>query len=209
MKRLRDVGVAALKSVSLDKTIHLNDLQIMSCGFLLPKKHQIVLHGPITRTETVEAEMGIPPHCAHNFLQCRKTGIIVDMALGQFLGVMTPFVFDNVEHYRATAPGTLLYITPTDESAIEDQMERDRAEYRSRMSPDVTPDRFAKRVIAAYKRNEPFCTNCKGVESRISCSKLRRCTKCLKAYYCGRDCQKLHWKEHRKVCQAIQNTFGK
>lgn len=40
----------------------------------------------------------------------------------------------------------------------------------------------------------------------LSCSKgpptvkLRRCTKCWSVEYCSKDCQKAHWKTHRKDC---------
>jgi hypothetical protein len=33
------------------------------------------------------------------------------------------------------------------------------------------------------------------------------CSKCRQAYYCGVDCQRLHWKEHKKECKAV--TEGK
>ena len=38
------------------------------------------------------------------------------------------------------------------------------------------------------------------------CSKegTKRCGKCGCAYYCSADCQKSHWKEHKKVCGVAE-----
>ena len=31
---------------------------------------------------------------------------------------------------------------------------------------------------------------------------LRKCTQCEVAYYCGKECQRGHWKKHKPVCIA-------
>ena len=33
--------------------------------------------------------------------------------------------------------------------------------------------------------------------------KMKRCSRCKKAYYCSLRCQKLHYRAHRRVCRAI------
>lgn len=31
-----------------------------------------------------------------------------------------------------------------------------------------------------------------------------KCSRCMKAHYCSRDCQKSHWKSHKFVCERIR-----
>ncbi|KKY26387.1 putative mynd domain [Diplodia seriata] len=45
--------------------------------------------------------------------------------------------------------------------------------------------------------NQPTCSSC-GKPSQ----NLKRCAKCHSEQYCNRDCQKAHWKTHKKVCAA-------
>ena len=54
------------------------------------------------------------------------------------------------------------------------------------------------------------CDNAQAVNNAVnncsSCGKKRRlqkCAKCYSAEYCGRECQKKHWKRHRKLCSAL------
>jgi hypothetical protein len=35
---------------------------------------------------------------------------------------------------------------------------------------------------------------------------LKKCSACGTAAYCGRNCQKAHWKLHKQVCKAVQAT---
>lgn len=45
------------------------------------------------------------------------------------------------------------------------------------------------------------CANC-GKTS----ADLKRCAKCRSEYYCNRDCQKAHWKAHKRVCASRAAT---
>lgn len=183
-------------------SIRLEDLEIMSLGFEPQNVHKIVLEYNDfrgTMTEAVEAIQGYPPHCSHNVLQCKNTGVIVDIALGQFLGTMQTYIFQNQAAFEAKLPGKLLYINPTTEGAIQEQFDRDSAAYRMQASPDCVPERFWKRLVKSIQEDPPYCANCKGVATTTS-TPLKRCTGCKKVFYCGRDCQKLHWKYHKVSC---------
>ena len=42
----------------------------------------------------------------------------------------------------------------------------------------------------------PECTN-----NNIDKKELLQCSRCQVVYYCGTEHQKLHWKEHKKICK--------
>ena len=49
---------------------------------------------------------------------------------------------------------------------------------------------------ASYTRLN-CCAGCgKGEE-------LKRCTRCMEIVYCGKECQRKHWKEHKKACKPV------
>lgn len=40
------------------------------------------------------------------------------------------------------------------------------------------------------------------------CKPLQRCSRCQKAYYCSKDCQKANWKEHKRGCGSSSTKQG-
>ena len=62
--------------------------------------------------------------------------------------------------------------------------------------------------------NEDADTN--GTPSKKLCSKcgkesdtLKKCTACKCVWYCDKDCQNRHWKEHKKECKRIKKELAK
>ena len=49
------------------------------------------------------------------------------------------------------------------------------------------------------EKKSELCSHC-GKPAKLGSPKLRRCSRCLVACYCGRDCQKVAWKQHKKTC---------
>ena len=67
---------------------------------------------------------------------------------------------------------------------------------------------IGKNALIRYDREEQlipvdWCFNlqCGRRENRVPGIKLKRCTRCLIAKYCNANCQKAHWKLHRKDCK--------
>ena len=46
----------------------------------------------------------------------------------------------------------------------------------------------------------PRCGNSCGQQG------TKRCSKCQTVYYCSKECQKAHWKIHKKACSEIHST---
>jgi hypothetical protein len=67
----------------------------------------------------------------------------------------------------------------------------------------------AKKTIAAsntaQNQHQDICANCKKAPTD-SVKVLRFCGACKSVRYCSRDCQKVHWKKHKKDCK--HNTIS-
>jgi len=46
--------------------------------------------------------------------------------------------------------------------------------------------------------NEILCHNCNSGEKPT-----KKCSRCSFAYYCGPDCQREHWDQHKAICDAV------
>ena len=57
--------------------------------------------------------------------------------------------------------------------------------------------------MASVQQEEPSCAHC----DKKSAS-LQTCSRCHKAQYCGRDCQKAAWKTHKKDCSPSAQPAG-
>lgn len=54
-------------------------------------------------------------------------------------------------------------------------------------------------TIKKQKNAKKLCAYC-GIEKK----KLKQCSRCLSVWYCGRVCQKKHFKIHKKVCKELK-----
>lgn len=194
------LGISELFSTQLGRSIPLSEFDIYTLMFKRNKSHAIDLKHPLTylqRTEIVEALMP-NGECTHNVLKCRRNGILLDITLGQFLGTMSTYIFEDTDSYLSIFPGTVLSFHPTNDLAIAEQLSRDNATFRGMTSPDSVPAKFTKRVICSIREKKRYCYKCRGLASIGS--KLMRCARCQKVDYCSRDCQVLDWKMHKNTC---------
>ena len=68
------------------------------------------------------------------------------------------------------------------------------------------PDLHARRCYQQAGQLEITCLKC-GKEEEPG-AKFKKCGKCEDVCYCSRECQKAHWKEHKKECQpTLKNTI--
>jgi hypothetical protein len=51
--------------------------------------------------------------------------------------------------------------------------------------------------------NNPGCASLEAV-AEASLSVNKRCSRCLAAHYCGKECQRLHWASHKVACKSIR-----
>lgn len=50
------------------------------------------------------------------------------------------------------------------------------------------------------------CAQCSKTAADLNGANFSRCSKCRQTLYCNRDCQKAHWKTHKKVCASQANA---
>ncbi len=93
------------------------------------------------------------------------------------------------------------------------QFDSERKSTCSSQSDSVTKDSsslldnsIAAEVAQPLPRNQ--CFNCQKPEH--SCPEgLKKCTRCNRAFYCGRICQGLDWHRHRRTCKLITGSSDK
>jgi hypothetical protein len=227
-------GITQLLVDGVDQPIDTHELTICTAFFTPEQRHMVeysmldcmgdkkriiaraieedpsILEDPATRRmweqplvqEVIEGNL---PHCSHNFLRCKKSGIILDMTGGQFTGTMQPAVYTNLESFKASLPGKVLEVRDCPESEAQDQLGRD-ASTAERHTP-YHPKQWAPQVvtnsiagISDGKYWETICRGCLGTPRSYRSGILKRCGRCKLVLYCGRDCQVNDWKRHRHEC---------
>lgn len=56
--------------------------------------------------------------------------------------------------------------------------------------------------IEELNDDQDFCAACKKAAET-------KCTNCRKVFYCSKECQKKHWKEHKFECKSLPYKIGK
>ena len=65
----------------------------------------------------------------------------------------------------------------------------------------LSMDAMVGRGGGGDRRTKDTCWTC-GKQASLPGVKLMSCVKCKQATYCSKDCQKLDWREHKKLCAA-------
>ena len=47
-----------------------------------------------------------------------------------------------------------------------------------------------------------LCGNCKKMSMQKN--EFKKCSKCMIAFYCTKDCQRARWQEHKKICKVLK-----
>lgn len=109
---------------------------------------------------------------------------------------------------------TLVFFRDSEKSAYEHALKRDSVRFMKGFGMDYfgsTGDNNSIGYIGATGKfrsgNEIFtdmnvCDHC-GKTQAVLGKKLKRCQRCMKTYYCGKDCQKSAWSQHKKVCKKL------
>jgi hypothetical protein len=76
-------------------------------------------------------------------------------------------------------------------------------------SEKVSPFTLSRPYISISSMYSNFVTNIKKVETSkcAICEHVstKRCARCLKTYYCSKDCQVAHWQSHRANCKSAND----
>lgn len=149
------------------------------------------------RTETVEAAEIM----AHNFIKLAN-GSVLDITFAQFICSGNPLqkrFFPSLEAYYNGFPGTIVEKgRKTDEHEIDLQLKNDEAVFKlSKRSLK----KFVDDVMAGLEDASGMCSCCWFPGSSLEQGKsLQRCSRCRSVWYCGKLCQKMHYKKHKKNC---------
>ncbi len=74
---------------------------------------------------------------------------------------------------------------------------------KARLSKSMVKDNHQQPVIKMKIMAKRQCSGC-----GFHAVKLSACSACKVVFYCGRDCQKRHWKRHKQVCGSMMGRAG-
>ena len=82
----------------------------------------------------------------------------------------------------------------------------------NRKSMSLLPDEiklWKKRLNMYLSKNEELICNRCGYSENYLPQNMKQCSKCKKAFYCDKLCQKADWKIHKKICKSPKLTLSK
>lgn len=172
----------------------------------------LVIIGPPSETMVQATRLAIPP--SHIPLSAMK-GVFTQAHRGAF-----GLIYDGYEAIEDSATGRsqLLLVRRPVLQWANDELNWDPVDFfhklrklADRIWPPVPPDsqgvREIKRIalfhIAMVVKGMRSCARC-----GLSAGSRKRCAKCLLVAYCSRDCQQLHWPDHKQVCNRSHSLLS-
>jgi TPR repeat protein len=112
----------------------------------------------------------------------------------------------NQGHEGAIAMLPSILLTLVEEGRTDLRCE---ALYRTKIAVKLPPSEIPEKVRAWYlqyiEEAKITCGRCVRVKKEGK-GDLSLCNGCQCIYYCNRECQKAHWKEHKQTCQRISSS---
>ena len=71
---------------------------------------------------------------------------------------------------------------------------------------ELEQEEWTKLLAIMKKKAGPKCTKCKRPPTEGD--KLQHCSRCKKAQYYSRDCQKADWKKHKVACKYLSKDLS-
>jgi hypothetical protein len=196
MKRKGDIE---LHSTTANFQVRLDDLEVYSVDFAPKKKHAIDLSYTDFRGLRSEVVVEASLHIAANMLRCRKVASLWTSHSGSSLAPCHP---------KCTPASTISYLTflvrpswfSLPQRLISSNILPVTLHHFARKSHDTRcQSRLRSASSAPFKsRSNSATSKCFGIAS-VGFVLQTSCARCHNAlYYCGKNCQVLHWKTYKK-----------